>query len=374
MAKGLEGSLLSGRTLHSEVQAPFGARGPLLIMARSRTSHPAGRRIRSVAVSIALLIQVLTPVEAHSAFSAKGKRKKNAISFSTAEEDSDSVGGRKVDAPVPRNKDEHEALNVISMADQAVSENKHTEAIQYYQQALGLISGRRYWEDVETELKGRLAYSYERWYRVVGDDEDLRKALVYATGYLNGLPVDDAQELEFAQARVDRLKAELDNDGSNLDTLEKKKEEKPSFIPQSVRKGPEATSKAKTIQLPSKDVEKRRKKLRTTLISVGSVGWVALAGTAVSGYLYSNRFRKAFSQTQLIIDGQGSEKTPDHVNTFLHQGDIWRTGAIVGGLVTVVCFSVVTALMITSIKSRRSAKSARAKKKQRKLSKLELRF
>lgn len=376
MSKGHNGSLFGAMSLHSEARAPFCARAPSLMMARYRTSHPAGRRIRSVAVCIALLIQVVTPVEARSALAIKKKRKKNAITF-VAQEDGESTEtrkfGRKIEAPVPRSKEQREALSLIPIAEQYTSENDHTEAIRYYQRALELISGERGWEDVETELKGRLAHSYERWYQVVGDEEDLRKALVYATGYLNGLPVDDVQELDFAQARVDRLKAELAKDGSGLDSLEKKEEEA-SFIPKPIRNEQKPAIKPKAISLPSADIVQSRRKLRTTLISVGSVGWVALAGTAVSGYLYSNRFRKAFDQTQLIIDGKGSDKTPDHVNTFLHQGDMWRTGAVIGGLVTVVCFSVVTALMITSTRSRRAAKSVRAKKKQRKLSKLSFRF
>lgn len=321
-------------------------------MNRLRVHCVATRRILS-AVLCGTLLLPSNPVLAHRAF-AHGAELGETLArgeASAAGQDRVEESVPKVKAPRPKNAREREALHIIDLGDNAASENKHTAAIRYYEQALAAIVDSPYWGDVANNLRLKLSIAHERWYRVVEDDEDLRKAMVYAQGYLSGVGVGSARD--DAQARVDRLRGELK--ALEEPEVEPEVEPEPTLLkpgqPEDVIETPKPTKPT--------PADRKERSLRAGIITSGALGWLALAGTGVSYTMYSMRYDQFFEHYVRRRDDPKSE-TEAMVLKHKRHRDFWRKATMASGAVTAVSFA--TASILLMVLANAKSKKRRAKK------------
>lgn len=258
--------------------------------------------------------------------------------------------------PEPTNPREREAVHVIDLGNTAASEEKHTDAIRYYEQALGMISDSPHWKDVTNELRLKLSTAYERWYRVVGDVEDLRKALVFAEGYLAGLPeagvspVRNTQR-EQANARVERLKKEIEARTNSGVT------QKPAPVPVVKVKAPLTGDPSTSIKKPEQGSllakqQLRRQRMRTGVIVSGGLGWLGLLGMGGAYVMYATRYDRFFYLYNKRVQDPSSV-SQSHLDKVNRHRDGWRVATLCSAGVAVLGFGTATVLLGLLAKSKK---------------------
>lgn len=327
-------------------------------MNRLRVHCVATRRILSAALC-GVLLSPTHPALAHGAWLSGANRDasevldtvaRGAARAASLESVQESVPSVK--APRPKNAREREALHIIDLGDNAASENKHTAAIRYYEQALAAIVDSPYWGDVANNLRLKLSITHERWYRVVEDDEDLRKALVYAQGYRSGLGT--GPNIDDAQARVDRLRAELE--ALEGPVPETEPEPKPSLQPGQPEKVIETP---KPIILES--TGRKERALRAGIIASGALGWLGLAGVGASYTMYAMRYDQFFEHYVRRRDDPKSE-TEAIVLKYRRHRNAWRRATVISGGVTAVSFATASILLMILANTKAKKRSSKRKK------------
>lgn len=264
--------------------------------------------------------------------------------------------------PVPQNAKEREALHVMELGNTAASEEKHREAIRYFERALGLVSDTPYWTEISNDLRNKLATSYERWFRVVGDPEDLRRALVYAEGYLTGLSGDSVLERQHAQSRVERLKKEIDirdPGGKDLDS-----ESEPAMQEETSSKlvgDPKEVINAPVPLAAGPDrLKPKRRRLVNGIIATGSIGWLSLAGLGTSYLMYASRFDRYFYvYSKYVVNPTDNNKKVLEKSQI--RRDRWRNATLVTGAATAASFAATTIMMLVLAKRNKKIRSRNKK-------------
>lgn len=263
--------------------------------------------------------------------------------------------------PVPQNAREREALHVMELGNTAASEEKHREAIRYFERALGLVSDTPYWTEISNDLRNKLATSYERWFRVVGDPEDLRRALVYAEGYLSGLSSDAVLERQHAQSRVERLKKEINiRDPGGKEPAAQAEPATPAESSTKLVGEPKEVIDAPVPLAVGPDRLKPKRKLVNGIIATGSIGWLSLAGLGTSYLMYASRFDRYFYvYSKYVVNPTDNNKKVLDISRV--RRDRWRYATLITGAATAASFAATTIMMLVLAKRNKKMRNKKNK-------------
>lgn len=319
-------------------------------MSRFSRSQQLNRRLCSIAVCGAMFAR---PIVAFASGPTPPKRAHHRLlALRTTNNSTAAVRPRA--QRTSSDKAQREALQLIDLGDNALSENNYPEAMRYFERALGLMSEVPEPNPTSTELRRKLASSYERWFRVVGDPDDLRKALVYAQGYQAGLGPEKVQEQIEARAWIERLQKELEPSQKEVPSPEPEPEVPPATEGKLVGK-PQAVIAPPVLPGAVGAAAKRQRALRTGVIVTGALGWAGLVGAGASYYMYAKRFDdffKLYVRSQADEDSVGSSA----IDQARRRRNRWRYATLGTGALTAASFAAASIMLIAMARAKKRKK------------------